>query len=949
MKRKRQISDRSLRISIIYGLSTTIYIILSDRLAALFTQDVEHQTVLQTIKGLLFIIATTSLIYLLLHRDFKFQERILSDLRSSEAQWRSLVENAPDIVCTVNRQAEILFINRAPEGSSIQPTAGTSVLEHIPPAYHAAVRAAINSVFETAQSAPYEIEINDPRAVSTWSSIRLAPIKHNDHVHAVILVTRDISERKQAEMMLQQALNTVRSIVEASPLAIVHLDLDGVVKSWNSAAERIFGWLADEVIGRAVPHIPPDRMGEFENLRARVTQGQSFHGVETQYLRKDGTKIEISISIAPMYDPQGNPMGIMTVMDDITERKQIERSLQESEQRLRLFIQHAPAALAMFDREMRYLAVSRQWMVDYNLGDIDVIGRSHYEIFPEITDRWRAIHRRGLEGETLTSDEDEFIRADGTVQWLRWEVHPWYTVDHNIGGIVIFSEDITERKQAENNLAESEKRYRTLFENMNAGFVLFEVVQDAQGTPVDLIILAANKGFVLTTGLDIQEVVGKRLTEVLPGIENDAADWIGTYGEIALTGEPRWFEQGSELLGVYYSVAAFQAGPKLCAVTFIDISERKQAEEELRLSEELFSNAFHAGPTGMTITRIVDGQFLDANQSFCEMFEFSRDEVIGHTSTELNMWTPEERARLIQRQLETGGLRNFELVARSKSGRLIDVLFSSKEILIRGEACHLTTLIDITERKKIEEEIRQLNASLEQRVADRTAQLEAKTRELEAFNYSVSHDLKAPLRGIDGYSRLLLEDYDDRLDSDGRAFLHNIRLAAGQMNQLIDDLLAYSRLERRDLAIRQVDPQKIAQSLVAEFAGETQARSISIGVKVPSSTAYADPEGLKIALRNLIDNALKFTLKTANPVIEIGGYETETSCILWVRDNGIGFDMQYHDRIFDIFQRLHRVEDYAGTGIGLAIVRKAIERMNGRVWAESEPGHGATFFLEIPK
>ena len=258
-------------------------------------------------------------------------------------------------------------------------------------------------------------------------------------------------------------------------------------------------------------------------------------------------------------------------------------------------------------------------------------------------------------------------------------------------------------------------------------------------------------------------------------------------------------------------------------------------------------------------------------------------------------------------------------------------------------------LVHRARRRRVEEIVKQVNVELELCVSQRTAELEAKTRELETFAYSVAHDLKAPLRGIDGYSRLLLEDYAETLHGEGRTFLHTIRSSTVRMNQLIEDLLAYSRLERRQLASSRINPRSLIAALVEEKSDELKQTGASLSVDVSCEEVMADPDGMAQALRNLLDNAIKFSRHVDAPRIEIGGKCLERGCRIWVRDNGVGFDMKYHDRIFELFQCLHPIGNHSGTGVGLAIVRKVMERMGGRAWAESSPGQGATFYLEVPK
>jgi signal transduction histidine kinase len=258
-------------------------------------------------------------------------------------------------------------------------------------------------------------------------------------------------------------------------------------------------------------------------------------------------------------------------------------------------------------------------------------------------------------------------------------------------------------------------------------------------------------------------------------------------------------------------------------------------------------------------------------------------------------------------------------------------------------------LIERKRRRRAKESLDRLNVELEQRVVDRTAALDAKSRELEAFAYSVAHDLKAPLRGIDGYSRLLLEDYSDLLPAEGQKFVQTICTATTDMSELIEDLLEYARLDRRELRQDRIEIQPFISSLVERLKQESAGRNIEFLVNVNGLQVLADSIGLTQALKNYLDNAIKFTAKCKHAKIEVGSEETADGCILWVRDNGVGFDMKHHDRIFGIFQRLNSAEEYPGTGIGLAIVRKAMDRMGGRAWAKSIPGEGSTFYLEIAR
>ncbi len=310
-------------------------------------------------------------------------------------------------------------------------------------------------------------------------------------------------------------------------------------------------------------------------------------------------------------------------------------------------------------------------------------------------------------------------------------------------------------------------------------------------------------------------------------------------------------------------------------------------------------------------------------------------------------WRELQRWQISEAKLPPGSIIQFRqpTLWQQYKRAVISVLV----VLLLQTSFITVLLVERRRRRRAKEALDRLNAELEMRIESRTAALNAKSRELESFAYSVAHDLKAPLRGIDGYSRILLDEYSEKLDASGRTFLQTIQDSTDEMNQLIDDLLTYSRLERRELKTDRIELAPIVNALIDEKKRDATARPIDFVVNVNGGTVLAEANCLGQSLRNYLDNAIKFTSRTSTPRIEVGAKESERSCLVWVQDNGIGFDMKYHDHIFDIFQRLNLSDEYPGTGIGLAIVRKAMERMGGRAWAESTPGHGATFYLEIPK
>ena len=284
---------------------------------------------------------------------------------------------------------------------------------------------------------------------------------------------------------------------------------------------------------------------------------------------------------------------------------------------------------------------------------------------------------------------------------------------------------------------------------------------------------------------------------------------------------------------------------------------------------------------------------------------------------------------------------------RKKDGTLIDVEITSHEFQFGEHKTKLVLAKDITEQLHAEAQVCQLNEELEERVSERTAELTAANKELEAFSYSVSHDLRAPLRAIIGYSQLVLEDYAVRLDTEGQRLLGVIAAEALRMSQLIDDLLTFSGLGRQRVQMTDVDMTALALSAFQSLIATHLPKAPQLNIKT-LPPARGDSAMLRQVFVNLLDNAIKFSRVRKDATIEIGGSCDQEQNVYYVKDNGVGFDEKYIAKLFGVFQRLHAEEEFAGTGVGLALVQRIILRHGGKVWAESELGEGATFYFAIP-
>jgi protein-histidine pros-kinase len=748
-------------------------------------------------------------------------------------------------------------------------------------------------------------------------------------VFANAALQKEVKDRRELELNLRISESMYREQAELLELthdAIFVRSLEKKILYWNRAAERLYGWQREEVRGKITHELLhtvfPKPLNE---IHAEVLEKGYWEG-ELIHTRHDGTPIIVSSRWALRLDATGKPSSILESNRDISHSKQ-------EEQKFRNLLESAPDAMVIVDQSGKIQLVNAQTEKLFGYSRTELLGQQVEVLVPQRFHGEHSTHRDKYSHSPRPREMGAGLnlhgrRKDGTEFPVEISLSPLQTAE----GILISSaiRDITDRKRAES-------KFRDLLESAP-----------------DAIVIVNEQGRIVLTNAQTEKLFGYPRHELLDQpVEilvphRFHGGHAGHRRNYAHSPRPRAMGADLELYGrrkdgsefpVEISLSPLETEEgKLISSAIRDITDRKRAESKFR-------DLLESAPDAIVIVN-ERGRIVLTNAQTEKLFGYPREELLGQPVEILvpHRFHGEHAGHRTNyghsprpRSMGAG----LELYGRRKDGTEFPVEISLSP-LETGEGKLISSAIrDVSERKKAEHE-----ADLHrQQLARTNADLAAANAELEAFSYSVSHDLRAPLRHIDGFARILKEEHGAELSKEAQRYLDRVLHGANHMGHLVDDLLNLAKIGRRELARQRTELDPLVRETLANLPG-TENRSVEWRVEsLPE--VDCDPGLLKLVFNNLLGNALKFTRSREPAVIEIGATESAGLTTIFIRDNGVGFDPKYADKLFGVFQRLHRQEDFEGTGVGLATVQRIIRKHGGEVWAESEVDHGATFFFSL--
>ncbi len=737
-------------------------------------------------------------------------------------------------------------------------------------------------------------------------------------------------ENNQNAQQLRENESHFRMLYQNAPVAYQSLDAHGNFLEVNQTWLDMMGYEREEVIGywfgdflvRTQSDLFRERFPRFKEI------GQ-VHNLEFDMERKDGRVVTVAFEGRIGYDNERIFRQTHCVMRNVTEIKRAENALRESELRYRTLFDEAVEGIVLADRASGMVRDCNQAFLALTGCEKGEVAGRHLDAF--------VVTANGA------AESNGFIEAQIKAKSGERKIVEIKTKDLELDGEVVqqyFFRDITARKHAED---ERDRLFKLSMDMLCVG-------------GFDGYFKQINPAWKLTLGWSDQEMQAMSWLDLVHPEDRSASleAWEDLRKGVAM----RAFENRFRCKDGSYRWLSWNSIPlvedEVAYAVVRDTTDLRMAVEAVRESEERLRFAMEGANDGLWDVQMKTGAFFLSPRG-CEILGYQSDEIGAVAKVWKDLVHPEDlavtNARLKDHIQGRSDVFVVEQRLRMKDGGWKWVLCRGK-IVERESDCtpiRITgTHSDITKRRQVEDELRTLNAELERRVLERTAQLEAANKELEAFAYSISHDLRAPLRAINGFSNILVRDHSEGLDSEAARFLQLVSANAQKMGRLIDDLLAFSRLSRQPLRKQKVNTAELIQTVLAESQEEKAGRQVEVRVgDLP--TCQADPALIKQVWINILSNAFKYTRHCETAVIEVGVLPGEGDSIaFFVRDNGAGFDMQYAGKLFGVFQRLHREDEFEGTGVGLAIVQRIVQRHGGRVWAEGRLKQGARFYFTLP-
>ncbi len=754
----------------------------------------------------------------------------------------------------------------------------------------------------------------------------------------ILSITQDVTERKRAEEALRRSEAQLKEAQRVAQVGSWSWEIDSGVITWSDELYRIAG---------LDPGQGPPRYEEFSKLYTpeswqrleRAVQETLRTGVpyevEAERVRPDGSRRWVQVRGTALRDGGGRIVALHGTSQDVTERKRTEEALRQSEERFSKAFRVSPAAISISTlRDGRYVDANESCTRILGYRREELIGRRAPEfIWVDPQDRARFAERVRRE---------KFVREmEARLRTRSGEIRDTLLSAEliQIGGeecLLIITDDITERKRAGETVRQLSLQKELILNSAGEGIY---------GLDLEGRVTFINPAAARMLGWNPLELLGRTQHDVVHHTKADGSPYpreeCPIYaafkdGQVhRLDTEVFWRKDGTSF-PVEYTSTPIREGERVvgAVVTFKDIIERRRSEEALRSSEARFRRVFSSAPLPMWLWDSRTWRFLEVNQAATAHYGYSRDEFLAMRVTDL--LPPEEVERMKDDyRRRTEGRYLVETRQRLKDGRFIDVHLTSDLVELSGRRVRLVVAEDISERKRAEEALNQ-----------RTKELERSNADLEQFAYVASHDLQEPLRMVASFTQLLADRYGDRLDGEAREFIAFAVEGATRMQALIDGLLSFARVKTRAKELQPTDCQAAFQRSLTNLHVTLQESGAEV-LSEQLPTVLGDESQIEQLFQNLVGNALKFRSRNP-PQVRVSARRNGKEWIFAVNDNGIGIDPRYNERIFAIFQRLHSRSEYPGTGIGLAICKKIVERHGGRIWVESKVDQGATFYFTLP-